>query len=221
MNNYLDSYRNKGTHLKRSTLQIKNLLFWGFLSILLVACGGDNKLQPLEIDSVVLAFGDSLTDGVGVAREDSYPSALSRLIGRQVINEGISGETTSEGVKRFEQVLDKHQPQLVILLEGGNDILRNHNLSVTKSNLSAMIEMAKKKSIDVVLIGVPEKDIFSDHADLYAELSNEHDVVFEGEIIAYLMKRPSFKSDPIHFNKKGYQKLAEDIQTLLESNGAL
>jgi lysophospholipase L1-like esterase len=118
-------------------------------------------------------------------------------------------------------VIAKTNPDLMILLEGGNDILRNHNLAVTKKNLSAMIAMAKEQGVQVVLIGVPQKQLFSDTAPLYRELAEEHKLVFEPELIANLMRKRKLKSDTVHFNKAGYQKMAEAIHELLHENGAL
>lgn len=190
------------------------------LMLLLVACG-ENKLQPLNTSQPILAFGDSLTDGVGASEHDAYPQQLKKLTGLNVINAGISGETTAEGLTRLNQVLDKYDPQLVILLEGGNDILRNYNLVEAKQNLAKMIEAIQSRNIQIIFLGVPEKNIFSDSAPFYRELAQQYDLLFDGEIISDLIKKKRYKSDPIHFNALGYQKLAERIKEMLEDNGAL
>ena len=85
---------------------------------------------------------------------------LKDSAGRTVVNAGVSGEVTSAGLKRFGDVLDKHNPHLVILLEGGNDILRNLNLDNTRQNLAAMIEITQNRGISLVLVGCPEKVYF-------------------------------------------------------------
>lgn len=188
---------------------------------LLQGCGERKLLSRISESATILAFGDSLTSGVGVSSTHSYPSALSRLSGRKVINAGISGEVTKQGLSRLAYVIDKTNPDLMILLEGGNDILRNHNLAITKKNLSAMISIAKEQGVQVVLIGVPQKQLFSDTAPLYRELAEEHKLVFEPELIANLMRKRKLKSDTVHFNKAGYQKMAEAIHELLRENGAL
>ena len=136
-----------------------------FVALLISSCGQAN-LTPLSTGATILAFGDSLTFGVGAKSDQSFPSVLSSLSGFEVINAGSSGETTSQGVKRFKSLLQTHQPELVILLEGGNDILRNHDLQLTKQNLATMIELAKAQQVSVILIGVPERKLFSDSAPL-------------------------------------------------------
>ena len=191
------------------------------MTLLLQACSDDKLLSRVSESGVILAFGDSLTSGVGVNPDNSYPSALAKLTGRKVVNAGISGEVTKQGLARLAKVIDKTNPELLILLQGGNDILRNHNLAETKRNLSAMISLAKDQGVQVVLVGVPKKQLFSDSAPFYIELAEEHQVVLEAELISTLLRKPRFKSDSVHFNEIGYLKMAEEIHQLLRDNGAL
>lgn len=197
------------------------LLFAVLLLIGLLGGCDSEQLPPLHRNDIILAFGDSLTRGVGATDGATYPQALADLTGMTVINSGISGETTTQGVSRFPKMLQQHQPQLVILLEGGNDILRNHKRAITKQNLAKMIEMAQAQNIQVVLIGVPEKKLFSNSAKLYRELAEEYGLVFEEELLSDLLKTAQYKSDPIHLNSAGYLKLAEGVHQLLLDNGGL
>lgn len=190
------------------------------ISVLFTGCSKP-PFSPLDEDAVILAFGDSLTAGNGTTKEFSYPSVLSKLTGKTVINAGIPGETTTQGLKRLASVLEKTKPDFMILLEGGNDFLRNKKTSETERNLSAMIHQAQSQQIQLLLIGVPAKSLFSDSHEIYHRLAEKHDVVLEDEIIADLLRSPSMKSDAIHFNKAGYQKMAETIYELLKDKGAL
>jgi len=187
--------------------------------LLLCGCGGAG-LQALGEGDVIVAFGDSLTAGKGVTRDEAYPAVLSELTGFKVVNAGISGETTEEGLLRLESVLDEAVPELLILFEGGNDILQNKDLSQTKANLHDMIEIAKEKSIQVALVGVPRKQLFSNTAEFYNELADSHDLLIENKIVASLLRKPAMKSDSVHFNSKGYRALAQAIATMLDEGGA-
>lgn len=189
--------------------------------VLLVACTGEQKLEPLPSDATIVAFGDSLTDGVGASEGNAYPDVLSQLTGLEVVNAGVSGEVTAQGVQRLPLVLETHEPDLVILMEGGNDILRNLNQAQTKANLAKMIEMIRLSGAEVVLMGIPEKNLFSNSAGFYEELAREHNVVFDGETMSDLLKTRSYKSDSIHLNNEGYRVLAETIYELLQEQGAL
>lgn len=199
-----------------------------YLFIVLMACllvSSCSEQQPLSVlgeNDVILAFGDSLTSGVGVSTIESYPSVLETLIGRRVVNAGVSGETTSQGVKRLKAVLQREQPSLVLLLEGGNDILRNVQEHTIKNNLIDMIEIIHSFGAEVVLIGVPPKKIVAFAcADLYKEIEEEIKIIVECDFIADQLRDNRYKSDHIHFNKKGYARLAKMLNKLLEKNGAI
>ena len=206
--------------LENTGLVVARIALLVFFLSCILGCS-EQKLAPLQQGDVILAFGDSLTAGIGADENQSYPSVLAELSGLEVINAGISGETTQEGAERLAQELDAHQPALLILIEGGNDILRNRSAASIKRDLASMIDTAKASGVPVVLIGVPQKKLFSSSAPWYRELAEEHGLVFEGEVIGSLMRSPSMKSDPIHFNAEGYRAMAEAIYELLKDNGAL
>ncbi|QLE86548.1 arylesterase [Shewanella sp. Scap07] len=190
------------------------------LILLLSGCSGP-KLTPLAPNSVILAFGDSLTFGKGAADGQDYPSQLALLTGRKVINAGISGETTAEGLARFESVLNQSAPELIILLEGGNDILRNHDLAATENNLQSMITIAQNRAIDVVLVAVPSKQLFLSPASFYRQLADINNLVLLEDTLSDLLKNPAMKSDTVHLNAAGYRVLAEQVYQQLQLAGAL
>ncbi len=146
---------------------------------------------------------------------------MAELTGRNVVNAGISGEETSAGLLRFSKILKETDPDLLILLEGGNDILRDRELDILKENLVKMINIAQKLDIPVVLVGVPDKKLSGNSADIYFELAEEFNLVLEDKIIKTLLVNPEYKSDLHHFNKDGYRVLAETLYQLLQENGAL
>jgi acyl-CoA thioesterase-1 len=177
--------------------------------------------SPLGPDAVILAFGDSLTKGYGAPEQHSYPVVMAGLVGRRVLNYGVSGETTMEGRRRLPDVLSRTTPNLVILMHGGNDILRNTDSVTTKENLAAMITMVRKTGAELFLVGIPAKSLFSSSADFYPELAQEYGLMFDGETVARLLKTPSMKSDLIHFNKPGYAELARRLTQVMVTNGVL
>lgn len=208
------------TMKKHLPLFIKHILLI-CLSLLSLGCGTQKKLSPLPANATILAFGDSLTVGVGTSKEYSYPSILSKLSGFKVIHSGISGETTGQGLKRLPHVLKTHKPHLVILMEGGNDILRDIHYEKIEENLKKMIELIKQNQSQIILIGIPEKKLFSDSAPFYDKLANQYSLVFQNSIIGELQRNREYKSDYIHFNKIGYRKLAESIHKLLKTSEAI
>jgi len=189
-------------------------------ALLLSGCSGPS-MDPLAPDEVILAFGDSLTEGVGATRAQSYPARLAELSGHPVVNAGVSGEVTAEGVDRLPDVLEQTDPGLMILLLGGNDILRNGSHAEAKRHLSRMIETALERDVQVLLIGVPEKSLFSSSAALYEELAEEHDVPLMDGMVASLLRKPEYKSDQVHLNAAGYREMAGRIHARLVEEGVL
>jgi len=187
----------------------------------LAACSDDAKLHALDANATVLAFGDSLTYGTGTSRNNAYPAVLEKLISRKVINAGVPGEISKNGLSRLPGLIEKYQPDLVIICHGGNDILRKLDMSKTSNNIQQMISLAKKNNSEVVLIGVPEFGLFLNTVPIYQELADSNHVPIENDAIGNIIGNNSLKSDHIHPNTRGYQLLAEKIGTLLQQSGAI
>ena len=192
--------------------------------VILIAsgCGEKNSsLSPLSSSSVILAYGDSLTYGYNVKRSESYPAKLEVLTGISVINSGVSGEVSAQGLKRLPKVLDEHHPQLLILCHGGNDLLRKMDLEEMESNIRGMIQLSLDRDIPVILLGVPKPGIFLSSFDVYKKIANSMNIIFIEDLISDVLGKKSLKSDSIHPNKKGYNVMAEEIYSLLLDKGAI
>ncbi|MGY3864561.1 GDSL-type esterase/lipase family protein [Aeromonas bivalvium] len=192
----------------------------GALCLLLVACG-EPGFRPLAAGETILAFGDSLTEGRGAPPAQSYPSVLASLSGHPVINGGVSGELSEAGRARLPGLLAEHRPGLVILLEGGNDILRGTGEAALKANLAAMIAAVQGSGAQLLLVAVPRKSLFADGAPLYGELAQEYGLVLDNDTMGELLRSPALKSDAVHLNGEGYRALAERLHRLLQARGAL
>lgn len=193
------------------------------LLLLLAACDtGPPKLAKLPAGASLLAFGDSLTFGTGARAEASYPAVLQKLIGRLVVRAGVPGEITAQGLARLPGVLQSTAPDLLILIHGGNDILRRVPRKDTAANLRAMVRLARERGVAVVLVGVSDLGlILGRSAGFYEDLAEELDLPYDGDILPAIFKQPGHKSDAIHPNANGYRKLAEGIAALLKQNGAI
>jgi len=179
-------------------------------------------MQTLDQNDSILAFGDSLTYGYNAKANESYPAVLSRLLGYTVINEGVLGDTSHEGLRRIAPLLEERNIKLMILLLGGNDIMQGLSMEDLKSNLKTMIQMAKKKQINVLLISMPKLSIFGlSPLELYEEVAEEEDVPLLSGMMSNILEQPLLKSDQIHPNAKGYTMMAKMIYEKLKEEGWL
>jgi acyl-CoA thioesterase I len=206
--------------LKRRELWVSIMLAVA-AAVAMMACSSGARLPRLGGDAVILAFGDSLTFGTGASPGESYPAVLERLVGRRVVNAGIPGETSGQGLSRLPAVLDKERPALLILCHGGNDLLRRLNRQQTADHLRMMIRLARDRKIDVVIVAVPSPALSLSPPSFYREIAEEVNVPFEGDVLARVLADGSLKSDYIHPNAAGYRELAGAVAALLGKSGAV
>jgi len=171
------------------------------LALILSACGSQQQpvqhtvqreLQKGQVvvheedtRKVIAAFGDSISAGFGVEPGKSYPDDLQRLIDQggykyRIVNLGVSGDTTTDGVERLPAVLAVH-PAIVILEFGGNDGLRGQPVASAKANLATMIEAIQKSGAKVVLAGMslPRNygpEYIHSFEQMYGELAKQYKV---------------------------------------------
>ncbi len=179
----------------------------------------ETNSMTLTSTDTILAFGDSLTYGFGASTKESYPERLSLLSGYKIINAGINGNTSSEGLKRLAPLLEDRSVKLMILCFGGNDIIQKKSMSGLKQNLKSMIQMAKAKNIEVLLISVPNITLFGlSPLELYEEVAKEENIPLLSGVLANILSQPSLKNDQIHPNDLGYKEMAELIYESLKEN---
>lgn len=182
----------------------------------------DSSIQALNPQDTILTFGDSLTYGYGVKTSESYPSKLASLTNHSVLNEGVNGETSTEGLRRLEKILENKSIKLMILCFGGNDIIQRKSMSTLKVNLKTMISMAKIKNIQVLLISVPNFGLLGlSPLALYDEVAAEENISLASGILADILSQPSLQNDQVHPNELGYTQMAEKIYESLKENGLI
>ena len=141
------------------------------LTAVLAGCGKSPQIPAVGSGEVILAFGDSLTFGTGASPGDSYPAQLQSLIGRTVVNAGVPGEISADGLARLPDVLEEVKPKLLLLCHGGNDFLRKQSETTAAANVRAMIKLARDKNIGVVLIATPKPGLTISPPEFYAAIA--------------------------------------------------
>ncbi len=166
-------------------------------------------------NSTIVAFGDSLVVGVGSTKDNDLVSLLSSRTGTSIINLGVSGNTTAEGLARIDKVIEK-DPGIVVLLLGGNDYLRKVPIETTFQNLSTIIDKLHEQGIAVLLLGV-RGGLLSDHfGDSFKKLAKEKEVGYVSDVLAGLVTHREYMSDSIHPNDIGYAKIADRVAPVLQ-----
>lgn len=169
----------------------------------------------------IVAFGNSLTAGLGVAAEDSYPSQLQRRLDHdgfqyRVINAGVSGDTTAGGLRRISWVL-KSQPHIVILELGANDGLRGLSLRETKANLERIIQQCQSASVTVVLAGMKlppnyGAEYTNGFESIYAALASQYHLVLIPFFLDGVAGSTSLnQADGIHPTGDGYRIIVDKV----------
>lgn len=197
-------------------------LFIALFGIWLLGCeGATPKQKALAPNAKILAFGDSLTFGKGVLPEQSYPARLQAAAHRDVINGGLPGEVSVEGVKRLPIWLDEYEPNLLILCHGANDLLRSLGEDKVRENLRSMVKMAKDRGIDVILIAVPKFGGMRSAPGFYADVAREFNIPLENRSLEEILRHAKYHKDTVHPNPEGYQLIADALVELMKASGAL
>ena len=176
----------------------------------------------------ILIVGDSVSAGLGVEYQKTWPKLLEDKIKEEgynygVINASISGDTTSGGAERLPELLVEHQPAIVIIELGGNDGLRGFPITTIKNNLTIMIEQAQSRQADVLLAGMQLPPNYGpayteSFAALFPELATKHNV----ELIPRIMQDVALdgslmQNDGIHPNREGQQIIFQLVWQPLQS----
>lgn len=197
------------------------------LALLTAGCSEPPQEAALQPGTVVLALGDSLTAGAGVSPEQAWPALLAQRTGWQVVNGGVSGDTSAQGLQRLPALLEEHAPVLVLVTLGGNDMLRRLPQAETEENLARIIVKCKAEGARVVLVATPQPSLAGavlrnlSAPDFYREIAAAHEVPLIEDAIAEVLSDPLLKGDQIHPNAEGHAVLAGKISVALQGLGYL
>ncbi len=191
---------------------------------------GQSSSEPLvrknESLPKIVAFGDSLTAGFGVSSDESYPAQLEKQLHEggfhyEVVNAGVSGETSAGGVRRVEWIL-KSRPTIVILELGVNDGLRGLPLQQTYSNLRSIIDRLQDEGVVVILAGMRIPPNFGEaytgeFFEMYERLAQESTLPLIPFLLEGVAAQPGLnQADGVHPTAKGYIIVAQNVFRTLE-----
>ncbi len=220
--------------------RFKIILGFALFSAMVAACGVStaeqqtnkriDKKPPAQIVSdkpKIIAFGDSLTAGFGLAEKESYPYLLQERLkadgyNYEVINAGVSGETSLGGLERIDWVLEQDNAQILVLELGANDLLRGLPVARMKENLTTIIRKAQTKNIKVLLCGMLAPPTMGaqyqrEFVAVFPDLANQYKTAFLPFILENIALDPKLnQSDGIHPNTEGEKVLTANVYKALQ-----
>lgn len=191
------------------------------------AAFAETAAEPESLRRIVM-LGNSLTAGYTLPREEAWPTYIQERIDKQgwpfsVVNAGVNGDTSTDGLQRIGWVL--RQPAEVLVIElGGNDGLRGIPVTVTRNNLQAIIDRARALHPDIVLVLAGMKlppnygpEYIKDFEQIYPDLAAENDTALIPFLLAGVAADPTLNfPDGIHPTAEGHRKVAEVVWRTLE-----
>ncbi len=200
-------------------LRLRSIVFLALICIGVQANASGNTL---------MVFGDSLSAAYGVQSEEAWVALLRERLDEegldqwQVVNASISGETTDGGLRRLPRLLDRNEPEIVIIELGGNDGLRGFPPDVIRRNLAAMIEQVNESGARALLVGMQIPPNYGQRytrafADIYPELAEEH----ETELVPFFLdgiydREGMMQDDDIHPTAEAQGQLLDNVWPVLE-----
>ena len=185
-----------------------------------------SKAPPATKGPKIVFLGDSLTAGLGLPADQSYPSFIGRKLKErrldfEIVNAGVSGDTTAGGLRRADWSLEGDVRVLVVAL-GGNDALRGLPVDEMKRNLAGIIERARADKVPVILAGMEAPpnngpDYTREFREVYRELAREYEVRFVPFLLLGVAGNPALnQADGIHPNARGAAIVADLVWAELE-----
>jgi len=206
----------------------RDLLALATWPLLLAACRrAAPSARPVPPGATVLALGDSLTHGTGAPPEASYPAVLAQLTGWRVVNAGVSGDTSAQGLARLGGLLAEHSPALVLIGLGGNDLLRRLPEDGLRANLKSIIQTTRASGAQAMLLAVPRPTLaaaftgsLADHP-LYGQVAEESAAPLQRQGWSEVLSDAQLRSDSIHASALGYAQFARSLRSTAIAAGLL
>lgn len=164
----------------------------------------------------IIAFGDSLVEGVGSSAGGGFVPLLSKQLGVPIVNLGRSGDTTADGLARVSDIF-AYDPKVVMVLLGGNDELQRIPRAKTFENLEKIVADIQSRGAVVLLLGVRGGLLTDSAASDYQALAKQYGTAYVSDVLSGIFAHPDLMSDGIHPNDKGYAIIAGRVAPVLRS----
>jgi acyl-CoA thioesterase-1 len=158
---------------------------------------------------IIICFGDNLTSGIGAGDGMDYPSQLAKMLGKSVVNRGISGDTTASALGRLNRDVLSAEPDIVLITLGGNDLKNGVAKNIAFGNLKYIVEAIQDRGAKVIIGGLKFPGRDRGFGQGYVDLAKQTGATLVPDIFAGIVDNPNLMSDPIHPNNAGYRIIAQ------------
>jgi acyl-CoA thioesterase I len=189
-----------------------------FVALLALTLGAacDSSVAPSKPSAQIVAFGDSLVAGVGTTGGNNFVSLLSDRIGISIVNAGRSGDTTGSALNRLQGDVIAREPEVVIVLLGGNDLLQGLPVSQRVSNITSIAQQIRSTGATVILVGLGNDPIDPFNGALPGIASQTGSVHVPG-ILEGIFGVPALMADSVHPNNAGHKIMADRLEPALRT----
>ena len=186
---------------------------WLVLFAAILGCSCARDVPRASRDGAIVAFGDSLVHGTG-SSGGGFIRLLEQRLGKPILNLGVPGNTTADGIARLDEVIER-EPAVVLLLLGGNDYLRQVPRDETFANLAQIIERLQGEGVAVLLIGVRGGLLRDNFAERFEQLADRYRTAYVHDVLDDTLGVDGYMADQVHPNDAGYRVIADRVYPVL------
>ena len=184
-------------------------------SLLFYALGKKREVKNFPNPNLtIVAFGDSLTAGYGAPKGSSYPDYLGQLLGKPIVNLGLSGELAVHAPERLEEVLS-YQPYMVLIEFGANDFMQQRSTQAAVAAVAQIVDGVQQAGAIAVIVNTGGPGM-ADYTRAYEKLAKEKQAIFVPSILKGIFTKRNLKSDAVHPNAQGYKMVAQHVHKVIK-----
>ncbi|MDD3729839.1 MAG: GDSL-type esterase/lipase family protein, partial [Endomicrobiaceae bacterium] len=180
-------------------------------------CAQKAAIQP-KLEKTIVCFGDSLTHGTGASNGETYPYFLQKFTNLTVVNAGVHGDTSQQGLDRIDEIF-QFKPFMVLIEFGANDFFRKIPTAVTKKNIESIVDKIQASGATAVILCTEDNQL-PELRRILVEISNDKNAPILSGILNEIWTDRTLFADDLHPNSAGYkivaEKVYERIKPLLE-----
>lgn len=191
------------------------IIFLGFGTAVFIFFKPSKITNYPSVGTSIVMFGDSLTEGIGASKGKTLPELLSKKIGLPILNMGIRGQTSSQGLARINSVIDQ-DPKVVMVLFGGNDYFHGVPLNITFKNIDDIIAILQEFGAVVVLLGIQGGILEDPYREEFKKLAIKRGTLYVPSVLEGIIGEERLMSDEVHPNDIGYAMIADKIYPVLK-----